>query len=87
MKNLDLNSYGVQEMNFEEMKTTEGGGWHWLSGILDGILGAAITIATGGTGLLAIAVGAVCATIGGATGVDPSSVSTHNSSVSTHSYC
>ena len=25
MKNLDLNNYGVQEMNAEEMRTTEGG--------------------------------------------------------------
>jgi hypothetical protein len=25
MKNLDLNKYGVQEMNAKEMKTTEGG--------------------------------------------------------------
>lgn len=25
MKTLDLNSYNVQEMNTEEMKTTEGG--------------------------------------------------------------
>jgi len=27
MKNLDLNTYDVQEMNNEEMKTVEGGGW------------------------------------------------------------
>lgn len=25
MKNLNLNNYGVQEMNAEEMRTTEGG--------------------------------------------------------------
>jgi len=25
MKNLDLNKYGVQEMNAEEMKATDGG--------------------------------------------------------------
>ena len=27
MKNFDLNKYGVQEMNMQEMETTEGGIW------------------------------------------------------------
>jgi len=27
MKNFDLNKYGVQEMNMQEMETTEGGLW------------------------------------------------------------
>jgi hypothetical protein len=27
MKTLDLNNYGVQEMNMQEMQTTEGGIW------------------------------------------------------------
>ncbi len=27
MKKLDLNNYGVQEMNAEEMRITEGGKW------------------------------------------------------------
>jgi len=39
MKKLDLNDYGVQEMNAEEMRVTEGGNigewlagaWNWLS--------------------------------------------------------
>ena len=29
MKNLDLNKYGVQEMNSKEMKTVDGGRVHW----------------------------------------------------------
>jgi len=40
MKKLDLNEYGVQEMNAEEMKIVEGGSlgewlarvWNWLVG-------------------------------------------------------
>jgi len=38
MKNLDLNKYGVQEMNAEEMKKTDGGLW-WV-GLGVGILSA-----------------------------------------------
>lgn len=33
MKNLDLNKYGVQEMNAAEMRETNGGSlWSWLEG-------------------------------------------------------
>ena len=32
MKTLDLNKYGVQEMNVEEMRENEGGGWSdWVT--------------------------------------------------------
>ena len=40
MKNLNLNNYGVQEMNAEEMRTTEGGGI--LGMAIFGLIGAAI---------------------------------------------
>ena len=33
MQNLDLNNYGVQEMNAGEMKKTDGG-FPWLAGLL-----------------------------------------------------
>ena len=38
MKNLDLNAYGVQELNQQEMINVEGGGW--LSNIGNAIIGA-----------------------------------------------
>jgi len=38
MKNLDLNGFGVQEMNAEEMRKTEGG-WFWIGIALGLILG------------------------------------------------
>ncbi len=40
MKNLNLNDFGVQEMNAEEMKTTEGGGI--IMAVLGAVIGAAI---------------------------------------------
>jgi hypothetical protein len=59
MKNLNLNNYGVQEMNAEEMKTTEGGAgwsdaiWMFAKEIVDGYVAActavqSYTVATGG---------------------------------------
>ncbi len=36
MKNLDLNSYGVQEMNAEEIRTTEGGLFWFILGAIAG---------------------------------------------------
>ena len=55
MKNLDLNKYGVQEMNEKEMKTVDGG-WSWLGAVVGGIagfvvggpIGAAVGVAAGG---------------------------------------
>ena len=40
MKNLDLNAYGVQEMNQQEMINVEGGGWlsdafSWIGEVLE----------------------------------------------------
>ncbi|MEI8273371.1 MAG: hypothetical protein WCG08_12180 [Paludibacter sp.] len=40
MKNLNVNNYGVQEMNAEEMRATEGGGI--LGMAIFGLIGAAI---------------------------------------------
>jgi hypothetical protein len=60
MKNLDLNNYGVQEMNAGEMKAVEGGKWHWgaifsfagigtvIGALVGGPVGAAIGAAAGG---------------------------------------
>jgi hypothetical protein len=42
MKNLDLNNYGVQEMNAEEMQTTEGGIFGILALLGGFIVGAII---------------------------------------------
>ena len=42
MKNLDLNSYGVQEMNVEEMKTIEGGIWAIFAMVIGYTLGVLI---------------------------------------------
>jgi len=36
MKNLDLNNYGVQEMNAEEMRFTEGGFIQFIIGAIVG---------------------------------------------------
>ena len=38
MKNLDLNKYGVQEMNENEMKTVEGGGFWGFLGTIGAII-------------------------------------------------
>jgi hypothetical protein len=37
MKNLDLNGLGVQEMNAEEMRVTDGG-MIWLAGLAAGLI-------------------------------------------------
>lgn len=44
MKTLDLNSYNVQEMNTEEMKTTEGG--FLLEALFLFLVGLALGLAT-----------------------------------------
>ena len=37
MKNLNLNGFGVQEMNAEEMRETDGGGGFWIGVIVGGL--------------------------------------------------
>jgi len=53
MKNLDLNNYGVQEMNEKEMKAVDGG-WSWLGAIVGALAGFVIGGPVGaGAGFLA----------------------------------
>ena len=63
MKNLDLNKYDVQEMNNEEMKAVEGGGWGsivafgFFGGLIGFLIGGPVGAAVGaaaGAGLGAL---------------------------------
>ena len=55
MKNLDLNAYGVQEMNHQEMVETDGGGWLANIGVGLAVAGMVVAAATG-VGLVAGAI-------------------------------
>ena len=61
MENLDLNAYGVQEMNHQEMVETDGGGTWGLIAATAGFIVAAATPVGIGLGIVAgvVAIGGV----------------------------
>lgn len=64
MKKLDLNNYGVQEMNAGEMREVEGGSWHWVGSAIFGTFGAILGALIGGP-VGAVAGAAIGAGFGG----------------------